>query len=764
MGNKTTSSSSSSSATSSSFSSCQPKPSPSSTSTSTSSSTRPKVGVSKSKSNRDKSNSEALIEDDNMDSNSDVKVTDQKSELACSREPALVAKIAAIKEEQARDMAREARNNIISLKNILKKQVNKTDYVDILARVAKARTRAWKKAQDRHDRKIQFLKTKHENCCTKHINQKIMVEKIKTKPGEEQKIRNDADPLIAGTAVSDEDLEKLFNGKCVKHAFNEKEVMTFGDVDLDDDERALLQKRPEFALFDSIQDSRLSEEFTLTLTKVIWDRESRGLSQKEQEEELDLCQEENLKVQEEEDRIRLEDSQARLILDPDSNTVNLGARRATDMRHNQRLTLPHHRPPLEEAVLSTRQMVWREAANRYKLDNCNDKGEVNTHNLNASERVGLNKLKKRVKAGVINILKSDKGNRFVVSSTASFERQGDLHTLKDRMIGQGETEQIQTRMNNLSRGLSKIFKIGNDWGDKNAQRCWNNLSTEACVVPLLYPSPKIHKPPTSEGDPQSRPIVQDSSCITSRPGEIVADVLEAVLHSAKRSQECQSTEDMLAKIDLARDVIEAEGDNICVGSGDVVALYPSLLHEHSAEVCADLIRNSPADFSNIDSRAAGIFLATHTTRTEVNKTGLSKFVPLRKFSRGHKPTSTTLELTSRNNDCPTKFTSIAAEPNMEERKTLLAKVIEIAVLSIIRNHVYSWKGQTWVQTQGVPTGLRLSGIIGRISMDVWMTKMTSLMINNEMKTYLLEKYVDDCNTLLENLAPGSRWDGEGQKP
>ena len=72
-------------------------------------------------------------------------------------------------------------------------------------------------------------------------------------------------------------------------------------------------------------------------------------------------------------------------------------------------------------------------------------------NLNPKERIGLRKLRKRVNDGEIVILEADKGNRFVVSSMDSFERQGDVHVVKDRKISQEEKEQTQARMNPCSQ-------------------------------------------------------------------------------------------------------------------------------------------------------------------------------------------------------------------------------------------------------------------------------------------------------------------------
>ena len=109
---------------------------------------------------------------------------------------------------------------------------------------------------------------------------------------------------------------------------------------------------------------------------------------------------------------------------------------------------------------------------------------------------------------------------------------------------------------------------------------------------------------------------------------------------------------------------------------------------------------------------------------------------------------------------PTLFTAARQDLTETQKRMLIAKVIEIAVLLVIRNHLYKWKGETYMQTLGVPTGLRLSGVIGRITMDVWLEKMKVILKENNIRTYLIEKYVDDCNTLCENLQLGARWDGD----
>ena len=688
----------------------------------------------------------------------DCEVTEPGRPRRCGRSPDLVTSLTRIKEQQAKEMAKDARHEVWRTKRILKNIMDRSQYQELIIKVAAARNRVWKRSQTKHNKKIKFLIDKHNNCCDEHerYNNKTKSNKHNSAP-HKTKEQHEQDPLITGTTFKDKELNEIFGSSASSTIYNEKDVSVYGQVTLDDDERSLLQKRPEFATFDKVQKTRLEEEFNTTMTKIRWDRRTRDWTAEDQDNDKNTTPEELEQLQEQEEMNRLHEAEDRLVYDKDKNTVDLGARRATDMGHNQRLFLPNPRPPQEEAILSARMGVWREVSSEYIAKECGKDGQQNVNNLTPQEQIGMNKLCKRAKAGEIIILQADKGNKFVVSSQESYERQGDTHTKMDRKIEKNEHEQVQSRMNCVSRGLAKIFRVGDNWGDRNAQRCWNNLVTESAIVPLMYPSPKVHKEPDEKGDPRSRPVVQANTCITSRPGEILADILDAAIQSFPDSLECQSTEEMLAEIDKVNPTIENEGKNVCIGSGDAVSLYPSLQHEASAKLCAEIIMSCPAVFSNIDTQAAVAFVSTNSTEKEIKEAGLSGIIPSRKYKIGRKPGKTTPEINFRNNKEGSKFQDVR-KLNDREHRLLVARVVEIGVLQVVRNHLYSWKDEVWMQKLGVPTGLRLSGIIGRITMDAWMRDMRRLLEDNNMKTYLMEKYVDDCNTILENIPLGSRWE------
>ena len=216
--------------------------------------------------------------------------------------------------------------------------------------------------------------------------------------------------------------------------------------------------------------------------------------------------------------------------------------------------------------------------------------------------------------------------------------------------------------------------------------------------------------------------------MTSRPGELLADILESVILSSDKQMESKSTEDVLSQLDNVAGVVEEKATSACVGSGDATALYPSLRHAPSARLCGQLIASSQVKFEGVDYRTAGILIATACTAKEIAKAGLTKLVPKRRYKKGRKPTIATKELNSRkkiaddkpglpdlqhdddrdddvegeggddgddneledDDDCQgqgrnvnvdeTKFGPMKADLTEKEMMKLLAKVIEIGVL------------------------------------------------------------------------------------
>ena len=81
-----------------------------------------------------------------------------------------------------------------------------------------------------------------------------------------------------------------------------------------------------------------------------------------------------------------------------------------------------------------------------------------------------------------------------------------------------------------------------------------------------------------------------------------------------------STEEALTQLEEAESLIREAGDTeSMVGSLDVVALYPSLDHNMTAQLAADLVMESSVKFKNINYRAAQVLIVCNMSREEIQR-------------------------------------------------------------------------------------------------------------------------------------------------
>ena len=96
----------------------------------------------------------------------------------------------------------------------------------------------------------------------------------------------------------------------------------------------------------------------------------------------------------------------------------------------------------------------------------------------------------------------------------------------------------------------------------------------------------------------------------------------------------------------------------------------------------------------------------------------------------------------------------------QERRDVVAKVVEIVIKAVMGNHVYTFAGKLYKQTKGGAIGLRLTGILARIRMDRWYRRMTLMIDDQVMRVFLMVKFVDDINLVMSSLGLGARWNNK----
>ena len=409
------------------------------------------------------------------------------------------------------------------------------------------------------------------------------------------------------------------------------------------------------------------------------------------------------------------------------------------------------------------------------------------------------------------MLRADKGKKFVVMEEHMYMNMADEHLAKDTVTSPDQVRESQRILSSTARGLVNVFGVGLNQSHANYVRCMDNAGSQAEDVPTMKLLPKIHKPLGPGGCPKSRPVVTASSGMSTRAGDILADVLEPLVMCDLPRYEDQSTEEVLHQLETAQENIREGGHtDTVVGSLDVVGLYPNIDQREAAEIVGEFVNDSSIEIKDVDWSSAVVFLASNMSEDQVEKSGQKKWIPARTKKKGKRPGPTSKELGAKkrkrteHDDLEETIESeeedveveVEAESNSEDendeirdqsqkktdkcskkkkkmeskwcmtdtdsmpedvKKKILAKIVCISVLKVFSNHMYQYGGSTYRQNGGGATGLRLTSLVARIVMDRWARTFLVKAQEEGLRIELFAKYVDDINVVMGMLDLGNRW-------
>ena len=95
--------------------------------------------------------------------------------------------------------------------------------------------------------------------------------------------------------------------------------------------------------------------------------------------------------------------------------------------------------------------------------------------------------------------------------------------------------------------------------------------------------------------------------------------------------------------------------------------------------------------------------------------------------------------------------------NKQEKGMVIEKMMEIIVRTTFNTHVYRWGGKIYRQKKGGPIGLRASGTVANVTMEVWIKSLEKKLSDAGCEIFLLRKYVDDVIIIMRNMQVGARW-------
>ena len=230
------------------------------------------------------------------------------------------------------------------------------------------------------------------------------------------------------------------------------------------------------------------------------------------------------------------------VFDPTTKTIDFRKIRPTNVKNNPKVIMPDPRPPVEEAHLLTRRTLAHLEASRFIQ---NMKVQCN---LTPSEKRGIKKLTKRVKAGELVVGETDKSGKIFIASMEAYIQMGDKHASKDREAEWSEVREAQSIIKGTLKAMNRAFNTGENAGEKGMSRAWEAKELESMTIPTNSYTVKDHKPCDSEGLPKTRPLCGAHRSMNGEISEWVSDIVVPAIR-AKGSKEAISTEDVLSMVD-----------------------------------------------------------------------------------------------------------------------------------------------------------------------------------------------------------------------
>ena len=186
---------------------------------------------------------------------------------------------------------------------------------------------------------------------------------------------------------------------------------------------------------------------------------------------------------------------------------------------------------------------------------------------------------------------------------------------------------------------------------------------------------------------------------------------------------------------------------------DVKALYPSITAKQAGEAVRRAMRTTRLHIDNVNYHMALRYIAKAAeSDAQVTAWGFGKWCPRRTKKPGHRPGMTG------DASVDEKWTEGTIPTDMASKREILGKVLEIAVVKIFKSNIYRFGGNTYLQTDGAPIGMDLSGEIGRLVMAIWDGDFMELCDANNIVIDLNERYVDDDDMVMPAIPTGFRLD------
>ena len=174
---------------------------------------------------------------------------------------------------------------------------------------------------------------------------------------------------------------------------------------------------------------------------------------------------------------------------------------------------------------------------------------------------------------------------------------------------------------------------------------------------------------------------------------------------------------------------------------------------------AEEVRKSKVRFTNVNYHLASVYLGVTMDKARQVREGIAHLIPptKAKTKKGRRLTVHTKELGGPRGrkvlgedtnpiamnldeeigveDCVpeiSKYYRFHRPYTEEEKRLILSKTVLMATETAFENHIYQCQNSLYRQLIGGGIGARLTGMVARVIMDVWMDKMSRILKENDV--------------------------------
>ena len=186
--------------------------------------------------------------------------------------------------------------------------------------------------------------------------------------------------------------------------------------------------------------------------------------------------------------------------------------------------------------------------------------------------------------------------------------------------------------------------------------------------------------------PKLRPVVGANKASSRPMSHILSRVIYKVpeIIGRKIRTSCESTKEMMFEIEEVNKNLK-EGEDIIVGSLDIIKWYPSMKLKRLIEIVMELMMEADLDVEEINIDQLSIYIATNLSKEEIKEEKLEKVTHKRKSGKRAGITNREIWLTKGDKcqwDMPDR------KPNKQEKQKMFAVGICIGIKLVMQNHIW----------------------------------------------------------------------------